>query len=167
MTIHFEYEGETELDFDYKQLVTKVVNETLDYEQCPYETELNIIFTTNEEIHLINKEYRGIDSSTDVLSFPMIDYENPSDFSVVEAQTGIFFNPESGELLLGDIILSIDKITEQADNYGHSKEREMAFLIAHSVLHLCGYDHILDEDRAIMEEKQKIILNNLNILRND
>lgn len=166
MTIHFEVETEQILNFDYKGLLTRVVEETMDYEQCPYETEVNIIFTDNEEIHQINKEYREVDAPTDVLSFPMISYETPSDFSVVDDNPGEFFNPESGELLLGDIIISLDKVREQAELYGHSQERELAFLTAHSLLHLCGYDHMEDQERILMEEKQEAILTKLNITRN-
>ena len=76
-----------------------------------------------------------------------------------------FFNPESGELILGDIILSVDKIIEQATSYGHSQQRELGFLVAHSMLHLFGYDHMQDEEREVMEEKQRDILNMLNLKR--
>lgn len=165
MTINYEYETETILSFDYKVIMEKVVNEVLDYEQCPYEVELNIVLTDNEEIHSVNKEYRQIDAPTDVLSFPMIDYENPSDFSHVEEEDSGYFNPDTGELILGDIMLSVDKVLEQAKEYGHSEERELAFLTAHSMLHLCGYDHMEEDDRVIMEQKQKNILEALSITR--
>lgn len=88
----------------------------------------------------------------------MIEYEKESDFSHVEDSVEDYFNPESGELILGDIIISVEKVIEQAEKYGHSRERELAFLIAHSMLHLCGYDHMVDEERVIMETKQREIL---------
>lgn len=157
MTFHFEYETNQKLDFDYEALIEKVIVAVLDYEECPYEAEVNIILTDNEEIHKINKEYRDIDAPTDVLSFPMITYETPGDFSKVEEDMSAF-HPETGELLLGDIILSVDKVMQQAKEYGHSVERELGFLVAHSVLHLCGYDHMEQEERQIMEEKQREIM---------
>ncbi|MBE5960370.1 MAG: rRNA maturation RNase YbeY, partial [Lachnospiraceae bacterium] len=102
---------------------------------------------------------------TDVLSFPMVDYEVPSDFDHLEESADDYFNPETGELLFGDIVISVDKVISQAEEYGHSTERELAFLVAHSMLHLCGYDHMEDEERLVMEERQKQILDQLNITR--
>lgn len=95
---------------------------------------------------------------TDVLSFPMVDYEKPSDFDHVEDAVEDYFNPETGELMLGDIVISVDKVEEQAEKYGHSQTRELAFLVAHSMLHLCGYDHMVDEERLVMEDRQRQIL---------
>ena len=112
----------------------------------------------DEDIRQINKEYREIDRATDVLSFPMADYDSPSDFDRLEDMASDYFNPETGELLLGDIVISVDKVKEQAEKYGHSETRELAFLVAHSMLHLCGYDHMVDEERLVMEKKQEEIL---------
>ena len=114
-------------------------------------------FVDDEEIRKINSEYRGIDKSTDVLSFPFNEFEIPGNFDNIEESVDAF-NPETGELLLGDIILSTDHIKEQAIEYGHSETRELAFLVVHSMLHLMGYDHMVDEDRVIMEERQRKIL---------
>ncbi|MGN6710918.1 rRNA maturation RNase YbeY [Anaerocolumna jejuensis] len=166
MTLNFEYETEIKLDLDYEALIEKVVEEALDAEGCPYEIELNIILTDNKEIQAINKEYREVDAPTDVLSFPLVDYSSPSDFSHLEEAADDYFNPETGELLLGDIILSVEKVMGQAVEYGHSEERELGFLIAHSMLHLFGYDHMEEKERAVMEEKQKMILDSLGITRN-
>ena len=91
-------------------------------------------------------------------SFPMADYDSPSDFDRLEDMASDYFNPETGELLLGDIVISVDKVKEQAEKYGHSETRELAFLVAHSMLHLCGYDHMVDEERLVMEKKQEEIL---------
>lgn len=165
MTFNIEVETKLALEFDYKEIIHRVINEVLDYEACPYESEVNLILTDNEEIHKINKEYRNIDAPTDVLSFPMIDYEVAGDFSLVEQSQEDYFNPETGELVLGDIIVSIDKVLEQAKSYNHSVMREFAFLIAHSMLHLCGYDHMEPEEARTMESKQREILEKLNILR--
>ncbi len=165
MTINIEYETQKTVSFDYKALIEKVIGQALEYEQCPYEPEVNVVITDNDEIHMINKEYREIDAPTDVLSFPMIDYTVPSDFSKLEQEIESYFNPETGELMLGDIMISIDKVFEQAELYGHTVERELAFLVAHSMLHLCGYDHMDEEERKIMEAKQEEILTQLNINR--
>lgn len=135
-----------------------MVEASLDYEKCPYEAEVNVILTDNEAIREINREQRQIDSATDVLSFPMVDYETPSDFDHVEEAVEDYFNPETGELMLGDIVISVEKVEEQAEKYGHSQTRELAFLVAHSMLHLCGYDHMEEEERLEMEERQRAIL---------
>ena len=159
MTVNIEYESETRLAFDYEAIIRRVIEAALDFEDCPYETEVNVILTDNAEIALINKDYRNIDAPTDVLSFPMVDYETPGDFSILEEMTAEdYFEPESGELILGDIILSVDKIIEQAQAYGHSQERELGFLTAHSMLHLFGYDHMEEAERLVMEEKQRGIM---------
>ena len=158
MTIQIEYETDKEIGVDYEKIIHEIIPAALDYEECPYEAEVNVILTDNDAIQEINREYRQIDAPTDVLSFPMIEYEKESDFSHVEDSVEDYFNPESGELILGDIIISVEKVIEQAEKYGHSRERELAFLIAHSMLHLCGYDHMVDEERVIMETKQRKIL---------
>lgn len=158
MTINIEYEAEKKLELPYETIIEEVVAASLDYEKCPYEAEVNVVLTGNEEIRRINREFRQIDNATDVLSFPMGDYETPSDFERLEEQAEDYFNPETGELLLGDIVISVDKVEEQAEKYGHSKSRELAFLVAHSMLHLCGYDHMEEEERAVMEQKQEEIL---------
>lgn len=158
MTINIEYETEKELAVDYEKIIHDIIPAALDYEECPYEAEVNVILTDNEAIREINRDYRQIDAPTDVLSFPMIEFEKESDFSHVEDAVEDFFNPETGELILGDIIISVEKVVEQADKYAHSQERELAFLLAHSMLHLCGYDHMADMEREIMEQKQREIL---------
>ncbi len=165
MTLEIEYEAEETLDLPVEEIITEVVKEALRYEECPYDIELNVLLTDNAAIWKINLEQRGIDAPTDVLSFPMIEYEAPADFSTVEETVEDCFNPETGELLLGDIVISVDKVLEQAESYGHSTKRELAFLVAHSMLHLFGYDHMEDEERLVMEEKQREILHNLSIER--
>lgn len=165
MTVNIEYEAEKELKIPYEEIIRKVMNEALDYADCPYEAELNVILTDNASIHQINLETREIDRPTDVLSFPTLEYEVPGDFSVISEEDSYDFNPDTGELMLGDIVISVEKVEEQAEAYGHSEERELGFLIAHSMLHLFGYDHMEDEERIVMEKKQEEILKRCNILR--
>lgn len=139
----------------------------LETEGCPYEATVNVLLTGDEEIRAYNRQYRGMDRATDVLSFPNIEYGRPADFSQAEEAEADCFDPDSGELVLGDIILSVDKIREQAESYGHSRKREYAFLVAHSMLHLCGYDHMEEAEAQIMEEKQRKVLEDLGITRED
>ena len=126
---------------------------------------MNLTLTDNEGIHEINRMYRQIDAPTDVLSFPMLSYEQAGDFSALEEDYEDNFNPDTGEIMLGDIVISVDRVREQAAAYGHSERREFAFLIAHSMLHLFGYDHMTPEDAAVMEPKQRQILEEMNISR--
>ncbi|ETT03960.1 putative rRNA maturation factor YbeY [Fusobacterium sp. CM21] len=167
MTILVENEAKRVLDFDYEEVIKNVVKRVVDTENCPYEVEVNVLLTNNEEIHEANKDFRNIDRPTDVLSFPMVDYDFPADFSLVNESPEGYLNPETDELLLGDIMVSVDKVYSQAEEYGHGIKREFAFLIAHSMLHLLGYDHIEDEERAVMEAKQEAILETLGITRNE
>jgi probable rRNA maturation factor len=139
-------------------IITTVIEEAIDFQNCPYECEVNVSIVDNAYIHELNRESRGIDRPTDVLSFPMVDFELPGDLSVAEKNPEEYFNPDTGELLLGDIIISLERAEAQAEEYGHSLKREIAFLTAHSMLHLFGYDHMTDEERIQMEEMQEEIL---------
>ena len=120
MTIYVENETDFTFPFDTKELCSRVAEAVLDAEGCPYETEINVLITDNEGIRLYNKEYRNIDRETDVLSFPNIPFETEADFSIVEENCSDYFQPDSGELILGDIILSVDRICSQAESYGHA-----------------------------------------------
>lgn len=164
MTYGYDNEAGAEFDFEPEELYRKVVDEVLDIEKCPYEAEVNLLITGDDEIREINKQERNIDSPTDVLSFPMGEYDTPADFSRID-ESPDYFNVETGELMLGDIVLSYDKICSQAKEYGHSERREFAFLIVHSMLHLIGYDHIEETDRMLMEERQRVIMDALGICR--
>lgn len=165
MTVLFEEEGEVILPIEKPSgLAKKVIETASDYVGCPYEIEVNLLLTVNEEIREMNRQFREMDKPTDVLSFPMIDYEVAGDFRFLEEAEDCF-HPETGELILGDIVISKEKVLAQAEEYGHSVEREYAFLIAHSMLHLFGYDHMEEEERIVMEEKQREILERLQILR--
>lgn len=165
MSFYLEEEVEVKFGFNYAELAEEVINACLDYSEFPYEAEVNLTLTDNKGIHRINKEFRDIDRSTDVLSFPMLDYEMPGDFSFLDDENSNDFNPDTGEAILGDIVISVDKVLEQAESFGHSIEREYAFLIVHSMLHLFGYDHMEQEETQVMEEKQREILHKMNILR--
>ena len=164
MRIYLENEGDLELDLNYQEVAQRVGDAVLDYEQCPYESEVELLLTMDEEIREMNREFRDIDRATDVLSFPMIAYESPADFAFLEDDESCF-DPDTGELMLGNIVISKQKVVEQAEEYGHTVEREYAFLIAHSMLHLLGYDHMEEEERAVMEKKQREILDGLGITR--
>ena len=164
MTLFMEEEGSVKLLFDVKETAKLMIETVLAYENCPYEAQVELLLTTDEEIHAMNREHRGIDRATDVLSFPMLDLKTPGDLSGVENMPDAF-DPESGELMLGDIVISKDKVIAQAEEYGHSVKREYAFLIAHSMLHLLGYDHMDDDERLVMEQRQREIMEKAGILR--
>lgn len=165
MTLNIENEYEKNIPIDYESLAVQVVEAALDYEKCPYEAELTLILTNDDEIRKTNNEFRSIDRATDVLSFPMIPFQSPADYAIIEEMGNACFNPDTGELLLGDIMISIPRMQEQAHLYGHGQAREFAFLIAHSILHLLGYDHMQPEEAVCMEQKQEEILNILEIKR--
>ena len=158
MTVEINYEAEEKLHIPYRKIITKAVEACIEAEKCPYEAEVSVVLTDNERIRELNREFRNIDRPTDVLSFPMCDYDKPGDFDWLEEHGDDCFHPETGELRLGDIVISVEKVREQAESYGHPEARELAFLVAHSMLHLFGYDHMEEEERAVMEKKQEEIL---------
>lgn len=166
MTSYVENETEVELPFDVQQILEQIMDAVLEMEKCPYETTVNLLLTDNAGIREYNKDYRGLDQETDVLSFPNIPFEHEGDFASVELSEADYFDPDSGELVLGDIILSVDRVLSQAHEYGHSVLREFAFLAAHSMFHLCGYDHMDVQEAVVMEEKQEAVLTLLGITRN-
>ncbi len=167
MALFYEEEAAFDVDFNAEKIAEAVIDQVADMEEVPYEFDIYLTMVDNEAIHEINKEHRGIDRPTDVLSFPNLDFEVPGDFSLIEENEANYFDPETGQLLMGDIVISVEKVHEQALEYGHSKKREFAFLVAHSMLHLCGYDHMEPEEAAVMEAKQKEALDALNITRED
>ena len=141
------------ITYKLKMLVRRAVLASLEYEGYEAQTELSVTFTDNEGIRAINAEYRGIDKPTDVLSFPLIDFEGV-DFPVAD-------DPCSS---LGDIVISLERAQEQAEEFGHSFEREVAFLTVHSMLHLLGYDHInSEEEDAEMRRRQREILESMGL----
>ena len=110
MTSYVENETEVSFSFDVKEVADSVIETILEQEGCPYEVQINLLLTDNEGIRTYNAQFREIDRATDVLSFPNVDYEEPADFSDLEEQEADYFDPDSGELILGDIIISVDKV---------------------------------------------------------
>lgn len=163
--IEDEYEGGTNFDFDYIKIANTVCEKVLDYLKCPFDTEINISITDNNVIRTINNDTRNIDRETDVLSFPNLFFDEPAAFSISKEELADYTDPENELIVLGDIILSYDRILSQAEEYGHSIKREYAFLITHSMLHLCGFDHETTDEAAQMEELQDKLLNELGITR--
>ena len=140
-----------------EKLIRNVVERVLFEEKVLSDVDVYITLTNNEEIHKINKEYRDVDRPTDVLSFPMYDRV---DIPKLKEDTN-----DGIEKILGDIIVSIEKVKEQAKEFGHSFERELAYLVTHGMLHLLGYDHIIEEEQKIMRQREEEILGILNISR--
>ncbi len=165
MTFYVENETEEVFEFPVEDTVRLVCEAVLEGEACPYEVQVNVVLTDNAGIREMNRQARGIDSPTDVLSFPNVDFEREGVFAIDESSEADYFDPDTGELILGDIMISVDKVEEQAESYGHSVRREFAFLVAHSMLHLCGYDHMQEQEAAVMEQKQEKILEDLGITR--
>ena len=163
MTSYVENETEQSFSFSGKETLDRVMEAVLTAEGCPYEATVSLLLTDGAGIRKYNAQYRDMDAETDVLSFPTLEFETPGDFTVAEKAD--CFDPDSGELVLGDIILSVERVKSQAKEYGHSELREFAFLVAHSLFHLCGYDHMEEKEAARMEEKQEVVLAALGITR--
>ena len=139
--------------------VNKVVCQAVDFIKCPYECEVNVTIVDNNTIHEINREQRKIDRPTDVLSFPMLEFDE-------DGISDDEYDMDGELVMLGDIVISMERAREQANEFGHSFLREVAFLTAHSMLHLLGYDHVDDkEGEEIMCEKQERVLTSLGITR--
>jgi probable rRNA maturation factor len=150
---------------EINKTIKNAIEEALKYENFLKPYEVSVLITDNTGIQEINSEFRHINKATDVLSFPMLNNEHGS-YKNGEIETSFEdINPESGEILLGDIVISIEKAYSQAEEYGHSTLRELAFLTVHSVLHLLGYDHEFDEDRIIMRNKEEEILDTMKLSR--
>lgn len=143
-----------------RDLVRLAVKTSLEYMEFPIKSEISVMFTDNEEIRELNREHRGIDRATDVLSFPLFEYDE--DGNIIEEY--LDFSP-SGEMVLGDIVISLERANEQAEEYGHSFEREIGFLTVHSMLHLFGFDHETQEDEEEMFGYQKEILDKMELYR--
>lgn len=142
------------------QTIKACIEHTLEYEHCDFDAEVSLTFVDNETIRQINKDNRNIDSPTDVLSFPMLYFDE--DGNIIDSD----YDTDGEYILLGDIVISAERAMTQAQEFGHSFKREMAFLTVHSMLHLLGYDHVDNiEDEKIMFSKQEEILQELNITR--
>jgi probable rRNA maturation factor len=155
-----------EVDKKLNLSVEKVIEFSLQKEMVNLDTEINLVYVDNKEIKNINFRTRKIDKETDVLSFPMINYPKGKVFKEVYDENS--FYPEDyneGRLLLGDIVLSLEKAFTQSQEFCHSFEREVCYLCIHSLLHLLGYDHIIEDDKIIMRKREEEILSELNIIR--
>lgn len=144
----------------------RVINFALKEEEVNVDCEISMLFVDNNEIKEINNDTRGIDRATDVLSFPMLDYEDKKVFKEMYLNKDFdetFLDGE--ELVLGDIVLSLERALEQSEEYNHSFEREACYLVVHSVLHLLGYDHMEEDEKKIMRKREEEILGKLNISR--
>lgn len=159
-------QGLIKADNDLEILIEKLVEYTLKEEGVSKEVELSILFVDNERIREINKEERGKDIETDVLSFPMLHYPQGKVFK--EVYLNYDFPAEDlyeDKLILGDIVLSLEKAEEQRGEFNHSFQREVCYLIIHSVLHLLGYDHMEEDDKILMRKREEEILQKFNIIR--
>ena len=150
MKIYFE-EGQA-VSEEILEIMTKAAEYCLEMEEIDEErSEISVTFVDKEEIHELNNQYRGVDSPTDVLSFPQFD-----DFDDL---------PEEGDICLGDVVICTDKAKEQAEEFGHTFEREIIYLFVHSILHLLGYDHMDEDEKALMRRQEEIVMEHLGITR--
>lgn len=146
------FQNDTDINVN-STLINDVIKAVLSYEGVSDNCEISVTIVDNKKIHSLNLKHRGIDRPTDVLSFPLIDFTRDS-------------LPTDGSMAyLGDIVISIEKAEEQAEEYGHSLEREIGFLTAHSMLHLLGYDHMVPEEEKVMFKKQEEILESIGLRR--
>lgn len=166
MTVYLEDEqGFFEKEAGLYEKVQQVIAKCVEMEKVPYEVEVSLTVVGLEEIHSINKDYREVDRPTDVLSFPQIEPEAVGKMNWEDIDESECINFDTNQLMLGDIILCDEKAKEQAESYGHSLEREVCFLVSHSMFHLLGYDHMTEADEKVMFTKQEEVLELLKILR--
>jgi probable rRNA maturation factor len=151
-----------EISDEIMQMIKETIMNALKMEHFIPTFEVNVIITDNENIKEINNTYRKINRETDVLSFPMLEYKNGFKKNIDDVDDT---NPATGKIILGDIVISIEKASKQAEEYGHSINREIAFLTVHSILHLLGYDHEEEDDRTLMRTKEEQILEQMKLSR--
>ena len=156
MNIEIQDEIRSEQSEEINKMLTYVSEYAVFDELKHKDFELTITITDNQQIHQLNKEFRNVDSATDVLSFPLWNRDEEP-----------FINLENNCIMLGDIIISLERASEQAKEYGHSLKRECAYLCVHAAMHLLGYDHIEEEDKKVMRAREEEILTKLEITRED
>ena len=144
-------QDKVEIAADWSQQINEVAAICLREEEIPERAEIDLLFVDNEAIRELNREYRDKDSATDVLSFPMYEADEPID--------------DEEEILFGDIVITLERAQEQAAEYGHSLKREVMYLLVHGLLHLAGYDHIGEEDKKQMREKEERLLAKIGAIR--
>lgn len=152
----YNRQKKVELTNQIRSIIKKTITQTLTEEEFIKKCEISVTIVDNIQIQELNKQHRNIDRPTDVLSFPLIDFTIENDDK---------FGYDGEYLMLGDIVLSLEKAVEQANDYGHSLDREAGFLCVHSTLHLLGYDHDNDENTNIMRQKEELILDKINLYR--
>lgn len=162
VVLNTDIQTEEKFEFDPEETARRVCTQVLSQESFEDDAEVSLVVTDAEEVHRLNREFRGIDRTTDVLSFPGLEFNEPADFSLIDDSC---VNPDNDCVMLGDIVINAQKVKEQAQEYGHSELREFSFLVAHSMLHLCGYDHMTPEEAEVMEERQEMALQALGITR--
>ncbi len=145
---------------ELEEVIRLVCGKSLSYEGFEHDAQISVTIVDDKEIRSINKEHRNIDSATDVLSFPMLEFDGDGN-PIAE------FDFDGEEVVLGDIVISMERAVAQAESFGHSLRREIAFLTAHSMLHLLGYDHMEPEEEKVMFKKQEEILSDLGITREE
>ena len=155
-----------EVNEEFINKICEVCDFVLKEEEMIHPYQISLLFVDNEEIKEINNETRGINKATDVLSFPMLDFEE----KMVYKDMNLDFNfdetfKDGEELILGDMVLSLERALEQSKEYGHSYEREVSYLVVHSILHLLGYDHMVEDEKVKMRKREEEILNKLKITR--
>lgn len=159
MLITENEQDKEEVTSEIERVINDVCERVLESEECDFDAEISVTFTDNEQIRVINNEQRGIDKATDVLSFPMLEFDE-------DGNADADYETDGDYVILGDIVISLERAREQSEEYGHSFIREVAFLTAHSMLHLLGYDHVnSEEEERIMCEKQEAVLTSLKIMR--
>ncbi len=151
-------QDKVEIAADWSQQINEVAAICLREEEIPERAEIDLLFVDNEAIRELNREYRDKDSATDVLSFPMYEADEPIDTINAACHEG-------QEILFGDIVISLERAQEQAAEYGHSLKREVMYLLVHGLLHLAGYDHIGEEDKKQMREKEERLLAKIGAIR--
>lgn len=144
---------------EFDEIIEKAIRTALSEEKIEEECEISVTLCSNEEITALNEEYMKREGPTDVLSFPMLSFDE--DRKIIP-ESMVY---DGGLLVLGDIVISVEKAESQAAQFGHSLMREVGFLTVHSMLHLLGYDHMKEDEREIMQGKEKIILNEMNLPR--
>ncbi len=158
LTIIENEQDKLEFTLEHEKLIKDVIEAALKHECFEHDSFVSITVTDNENIRVINNEQRNIDSATDVLSFPVLEFENGE---MIENAGDVF----EDKLILGDIVLSLERAKEQSIEFGHSFEREIGYLVCHSVLHLLGYDHENEDEREIMRQKEEATLETLSLTR--
>jgi len=153
MNLTLTNETDHELTPTQEQMIATIIQQTLTHENKNPLAAVDVTIVTDPDIRALNQAHRHMDKVTDVLSFPMINFELGETV------------PPTGDYFLGDIVFSYDQAVAQASDYGHSLEREMGFFVAHSMLHLLGYDHLTPADEAVMMSKQEAILTAVGLVR--